>query len=79
MYGFVSAFRAMHPEGKIRVVDPISKFNNLNVKCDTKHKNHKKLMIQMAKETLSETLLAKFTALPKQDDVADSIMQFIGS
>jgi hypothetical protein len=79
MYGFVSAFMVMHPEGKVRVVDPVSKFNNLNVKCDTKNKNHKKLMIQMVKEILSETQLAKFTTLPKQDDVADCIMQFIGT
>jgi hypothetical protein len=33
----------------------------------------------MVKDILSETQLVKFTTLTKKDDVADCIMQFIGT
>jgi hypothetical protein len=77
MYGFVSAFKALHPEGEVRVVNPIEKFKLLGVKCDTRNKNHKKAMIEEAKKHLTGENLEKFLKYGKKDDIADSMMQYL--
>jgi hypothetical protein len=75
MYGFVSSFMSLHPEGSVRIVPPIEKFKYLCVKCETKNKNHKKLMVTMVQEYLTHEQKNKFMQLQKKDDVADCILQ----
>jgi hypothetical protein len=77
MYGFISAFKSLHPDGEVMVVDPIQKFKLLGIKCDTKNKNHKKAMVEEAKKRLSGENLEKFSKFGKKDDIADSIMQYL--
>jgi hypothetical protein len=79
MYGFVSAFKAMHPNGEVCVVAPIDKFRSLGMRCDTRNKNHKKAMVVEAEKHLSGDMLERYKRFPKRDDIADSIMQYLAT
>jgi hypothetical protein len=79
MYGFVSAFMVMHPRGKIQIVSPIAKFDNLNIKCDTKNKNHKRRIVEVLIEYPNEFQKKKLSTFEKKDDIADCVMQFLSA
>jgi hypothetical protein len=77
MYGFITAFKTLHPVGTVTITHPIQKFKLLGVKCDTRNKNHKKLMVTICKKYLNTEMLQKFDTFDKKDDIADSMMQYL--
>ncbi|GHU24554.1 hypothetical protein FACS189472_17560 [Alphaproteobacteria bacterium] len=81
MYAFIAAYKGFAAETcseiKIILTPPWKKFQNLGLPCNTKKKSHKKLMVETVQKYLSDCLLEDFKTYKKQDDIADSIMQYL--
>jgi hypothetical protein len=73
---YLQGAAATYPDLEVEVQDARKKFKKLGAVCDSLHKAHKKLSVELALkwlEGVNDNSEKKLSEYPKQDDIADAI------